>query len=57
MNGGLCILQDAVGRTESCPGSLCPYWQDEIDRGCIVAPIQLQLCDQPQLGPAPRRRC
>jgi hypothetical protein len=57
MNGGLCILQDAVGRTESCPGSLSPYWEDEIDRGCIVAPIQLQLRDQPQLGPAPRRRC
>ncbi len=36
MNGGLCILRDAVGRTESCRGSLCPYWEDEIDRGCIV---------------------
>jgi hypothetical protein len=50
MNGGLCILQDAVGRTESCPGSLCPYWEDRIDRGCVVAPIQRQLRDQPQLA-------
>jgi hypothetical protein len=50
MNSGLCILQDAVGRTESCPGSLSPYWEDEIDRGCVVAPIQRQLRDQPQLA-------
>jgi hypothetical protein len=50
MNSGLCILQDAVSRTESCPGSPCPYWQDEIDRGCVVAPIQRQLRDQPKLA-------
>lgn len=50
MTSGLCILQDAVGRTESCPGNQCPFWRDEVDGGCVVAPIQRQLRDQPPLA-------
>jgi hypothetical protein len=50
MNSGLCILHDALGRTESCPGSPCPFWEDEGVVGCVVAPIERQLTDLPQLA-------
>jgi hypothetical protein len=37
MSSGLGIVQDAVGRTESCPDNQ-PFLQDGIHRGRLVAP-------------------
>lgn len=50
MNGGLCTLQYAVGRTEICPGERCPFWEEEVEVRCVVAPIERQLIEQPALA-------
>ncbi|MDQ3871299.1 MAG: hypothetical protein M3301_06770 [Chloroflexota bacterium] len=50
MNDGLCTLQYAVGRTERCPGERCPFWEEEVEVGCVVALIERQLPDQPALA-------
>jgi hypothetical protein len=50
MTEGLCTLQYAVGRTERCPGERCPFWEEEVEVGCVVAPIKRQLIDQPELA-------
>ena len=50
MTNGLCTLQYAVGRTESCPGKRCPFWEEEVEVGCVVAPIERQLLEQPALA-------
>ena len=50
MSEGLCTLQYAVGRTERCPGERCPFWEEEVEIGCVVAPIERQLIDQPALA-------
>jgi hypothetical protein len=50
MTSGLCTLQYAAGRTESCPGERCPFWEEEAEGGCVVAPIERQLLDQPELA-------
>jgi hypothetical protein len=49
MSSGLCTLQYAVGRTESCPGECCPFWE-EVEVGCVVEPIKRQLIEQPALA-------
>ena len=48
MSDGLCNLQYAVGRTESCPGERCPFWEERV--GCVVRPIECHLIDQPALA-------
>ena len=48
MSVGLCNLQYAVGRTESCPGERCPFWEEGV--GCVVGPIECHLIDQPALA-------
>ncbi len=48
MSDGLCNLQYAVGRTESCPGERCPFWEEGV--GCVVGPIECHLIDQPALA-------
>ena len=48
MSVGLCNLQYAVGRTESCPGERCPFWEEGV--GCVVRPIECHLIDQPALA-------
>jgi hypothetical protein len=48
MSDGLCNLQYAVGRTESCPGEPCPFWEKGV--GCVVGPIESHLIDQPSLA-------
>jgi hypothetical protein len=50
MNASLCTLQYAVGRTEACPGARCPFWEEEVEVGCVVRPIERQLIDQPALA-------
>jgi hypothetical protein len=50
LNAGLCTLQYAVGRTETCPGERCPFWDDEAEVGCIVKPIEHVLLDEPYLA-------
>jgi len=50
MSNALCTLQYAVGRTESCPGEGCPFWEDEVEIGCVVEPIKRQLIEQPELA-------
>lgn len=50
MSKGLCTLQYAVGRTERCPGERCPFWEEEVEVGCVVAPIKRQLIDRPKLA-------
>ena len=35
--GGVCALQDALGRVERCPGAQCPLWLVEPGRaGCVL---------------------
>lgn len=48
MSDRLCNLQYAVGRTESCPGERCPFWDERV--GCVVGPIECHLIDQPALA-------
>lgn len=50
MNASLCTLQYAVGRTEACPGARCPFWEEEVEVGCVVRPIVRQLIEQPALA-------
>jgi hypothetical protein len=50
MSSGLCTLQYAVGRTERCPGERCPFWEEEVEVGCVVEPIKRQLIEQPALA-------
>ena len=50
MTSGLCTLQYAVGRTESCPGERCPFWEEAVEIGCVVSPIERQLLEQPALA-------
>ena len=51
MNSGLCTLQYAVGRIESCPGERCPFWDaTDFEVGCVVAPIERHLLEQPVLA-------
>jgi hypothetical protein len=50
MTEGLCTLQYAVGRTEHCPGERCPFWEEEVEIGCVVEPIRRQLIGQPALA-------
>jgi hypothetical protein len=50
MSSGLCTLQYAVGRIETCPGARCPFWDDAAEDSCVVAPIERHLLDQPGLA-------
>ena len=37
LEGGVCALQDALGRIERCPGAQCPLWLVEPGRaGCVL---------------------
>jgi hypothetical protein len=42
-----CTLQHAVGRSERCPGSGCPFWADE---GCALDGIRSDLETNPELA-------
>jgi len=42
-----CTLQHAVGRSERCPGSACPFW---VDRGCALDGIRSDLETNPELA-------
>jgi hypothetical protein len=50
MTETLCILQYAVDRVEDCPGARCPFWDETDEAGCIVAPIERVLVEQPRLA-------
>ena len=42
-----CTLQEAVGRSERCPGSACPFWVDE---GCALDGIRTDIETNPELA-------
>jgi hypothetical protein len=46
MSSGLCIVQDAVGRTESCPDNQCPSCRT----GSIAAASSRRRCGRQPLG-------
>ena len=50
MPEGLCTLQYAAGRLEDCPGARCPFWEERGEPGCVVAPIERVLIEQPHLS-------
>ncbi len=46
MEPHVCHIESALGRSETCPGELCPFWQDD---GCIVAGLRADLRGTPGL--------
>jgi hypothetical protein len=42
-----CTLQLAVGRHETCPGDVCPFWQDG---ACAVAALRADVELHPELA-------
>lgn len=49
MDHGLCRLQDAAGRVETCPGESCPFW-DPAQGACIFVPLAADLSGRPDLA-------
>lgn len=48
-----CLLQDAVGRVEACPGAGCCFWEDGgavLAGGCAVERLSLELVRRPELA-------
>lgn len=41
---GACRLAGAAGRTETCPGRPCPFWQaaEGSEGACVVAELALE---------------
>src|SRR6266536_5059427 len=49
----LCRLQDEVGRTETCPGGKCPFWEEAGligEPGCAFDRIALDVHGRPELA-------
>jgi hypothetical protein len=47
MEPELCRLQDAVGRVETCPGSRCPFWDDE---ACMFRAVGPDVFERPDVA-------
>ena len=43
-----CTLQDAVGRSERCPGETCPFW--ERGAGCVLEAVETHLRSLPAVA-------
>lgn len=48
-----CVLQDAAGRVEACPGGRCPFWEEGgavLEGGCSIERLSLDLARRPELA-------
>ena len=45
-----CILGRTLGRIERCPGPSCPFWEEEVEIGCVLDPIAADLLSLPVLS-------
>jgi hypothetical protein len=49
----LCALHASVGRQETCPGNLCPFWEEGgavVESGCAIERLALGRPDEPALA-------
>jgi len=52
-----CRLHSALGRSESCPGPDCPFWEEGgavVSAGCALERLALDVERRPQLARALR---